>query len=65
MSSYKNEPINYISGFSDGLTKLEYFAGEAMKGLLSSGDRDVNVVSVNAILQAKALLAELEKEREG
>ena len=48
-----------------GLTKLEYAAIEAMKGLLNNKknrDTGVIVIASFAVIQAKALLAELEKE---
>jgi hypothetical protein len=44
---------------SSGLTKREYFAALAMQGLLAAGHYDT--VYHNAVIQADALIAELEK----
>jgi hypothetical protein len=44
-----------------GLTKLEYFAGLAMQGVLAEGVTSVSMVVPSAIGYAKSLLAELEK----
>lgn len=67
--AYPNElaaPTNdgYLS--TCGLTKREYFAGLAMQGMLSGEYREATPdqakwVSKNAVEQADALLAELEK----
>lgn len=51
----------------DGLTKREYFAGLAMQGLLANGSNrrglacDQDETPTEAIKQADALIAELEK----
>lgn len=53
-----------------GLSKIEYFAGLAMQGLLAS-DTDPNSdyweparLATKSVTYAKALLAEIEKEKE-
>ena len=57
-------PQQYTTG---GLSKLEYAAIEAMKGLLSSMDPQTSQatgeeIAAMAVSTAKTLLAELEKE---
>jgi hypothetical protein len=54
-----------------GLTKREYFAGLAMKGLLSSnmegmsiGRIDVQLFAETSVLMSDLLLAELEKTKQ-
>jgi len=52
---------------SNGLTKLEHFAGLAMQGLVTAQDEDgtwahdSKTVASTAVSYAKALLAELDK----
>lgn len=42
-----------------GLTKREYFAGEAMKGLLAGGMRDPSTTTIHALLCADRLIKKL------
>ena len=44
-----------------GITKLEYFAGLAMQGVLAEGITSSSMVAPLAVGYAKALLKELEK----
>ena len=47
-----------------GLTKREYFAGLAMQGLLAKDDeRAAKYISAQAVENADALLAELERTK--
>lgn len=64
------EPINphlvhthsgEVQEYSKGLTKLEYFAGLAMQGVLAEGITSSSMVAPLAIGYAKSLLKELEK----
>jgi hypothetical protein len=71
----RDEPIHPIGGggaVSIGLTKREYFAAMAMQGYLSSGhisgmvtNRVIvpDILAVEAVAYADALLIELEKSR--
>ena len=52
---------DYGDYHQSGLTKLEYFAGMAMRGLLSR-DIGYNRVTEDAVKLAKMLLDELAKE---
>ena len=63
-----NESIYPEKGISSGLTKLEYFAGQVMQGLLENqslivtfgdGDGDNTKVAKTAIQIAKTLIKEL------
>lgn len=49
---------------SQGLTKLEYFAGLAMQGILADPTRSASSVAIiqSSVLLARALCAELAKE---
>lgn len=54
----------YQPGF--GLTKLEFFSGMAMQGILTTTPRVINVeegIALAAVRCAKALIAELEKHQ--
>jgi hypothetical protein len=56
---HKNRAMN-------GLTKREYFAGLAMQGLCASDvewQRKSSVIARNAVIQADALLEELERTK--
>jgi hypothetical protein len=46
-----------------GMTKLEYFAGLAMQGILAEGNLHGREVVTNALWYAHEMLAELEKEK--
>jgi len=63
-----NESVYPEKGISSGLTKLEYFAGQVMQGLLENqslivtfgdGDGDNTKVAKTAIQIAKTLIKEL------
>lgn len=54
-------------GTCSGLTKREYFAGLAMQGLCASDvewQKKSSVIARNAVIQADALLAELDTTNE-
>lgn len=60
----KTEPNEsaFMGAYSGGLTKREYFAAMALQGLLAqNGSYDVS--SVQAVIEADALIEELNKER--
>ena len=46
----------------EGLTKLEYFAGLAMQGIVAREWYSADGMAADAVTCARALLAELEKE---
>lgn len=54
-----------VKKVTEGLTKLEYFAGLAMQGMLSNIPSDTNreYISLRAVLFAEALIKQLEKEQ--
>lgn len=60
LSAFPTQATGYI-----GLTKLEYFAGLAMQGILASCTGvdfvDAKTVAKHAVVYAKALVAEFEK----
>lgn len=66
--AFASSPTNDSSG-SDGLTKREYFAARAMQGLLSNSmySYDVTTRSCSklAVEQADALIAELNRKKDG
>jgi hypothetical protein len=53
---------NGMPVWSEGMTKLEYFAGLAMQGQLAGNVASYDLIAGNAVVMAKKLLAELEKE---
>jgi hypothetical protein len=53
---------NGMPVWSEGMTKLEYFAGLALQGMLCNSRRVPHDVAIDAVNYARALLAELEKE---
>jgi hypothetical protein len=60
-------PESGRSGSISGLTKREYFAGLAMQGILAHqtfGENDRKWIAGEALLQADALLAELNRAPE-
>ena len=68
----ENQPAFPISDVDEkpywsGLTKLEHFAGLAMQGILASPNLNIDLaeklIAEAAIVQAKALLDELEKQK--
>lgn len=72
MKDNANEPINPIRGKMQGetdyrgLTKREYFAGLAMRGLLGSGRRATDEpwkIAESAVKQADYIISELAKEK--
>jgi hypothetical protein len=50
------------SGYG-GLTKLEYFAGLAMQGIVARQWYNADGMATDAVTCARALLAEFEKEK--
>jgi len=60
-------PTSRTLGPRQGLTKLEHFAGLAMQGILASPNLNIDLaeklIAEAAIVQAKALLEELEKQK--
>ena len=53
---------NGMPVWSDGMTKLEYFAGLAMQGIVARQWYNADGMAADAVVCARALLAELEKE---
>jgi len=60
------ENFRWSDGVDLGLTKREYFAGLIMQGLCACADLALSrkVLAEEAVKQADALLAELEKTKE-
>ena len=58
----------HLLGSSIGLTKLEFFAGLAMQGLLAKGDIDLKdrfeATAIEAVAHAKVLIDELNNQDE-
>lgn len=54
-------PHNYSVGIQHGLTKREYFAAMAMQGLCADSMAPTFQIAEQAVIQADALLKELEK----
>jgi hypothetical protein len=50
------------AGPQGGMTKLEYFAGLAMQGIIARQWYNADGMAADAVVCARALLAELEKE---
>jgi NADPH-dependent curcumin reductase CurA len=69
IEAYWDNNLNKMIETHPGLTKLEYFAGIAMQGIISSypnfGDLNEEFVARVAVTHAKALIAELNKEPHG
>ena len=61
------DPLGNYYVEANGLTKLEHFAGLAMQGILASPNLNIDLaeklIAEAAIVQAKALLEELEKQK--
>jgi hypothetical protein len=55
-------PSDTPIGRDGGLTKLEYFAGLAMQGIVARQWYNADGMAADAVVCARALLAELEKE---
>jgi hypothetical protein len=54
-------PSDRPAGRDGGLTKLEHFAGLAMQGIVARQWYDPDGMAADAVVCARALLAELEK----
>ena len=63
----RGDPLGSYKCEAHGLTKLEHFAGMAMQGLCASEVADFAFTDIalaeTAVLRAKALLEELEKQQ--
>lgn len=62
MPAFPVEETSNSESLSFGLTKREYFAAMAMQGLLAqNGYNRFDLLAIDAVRQADALLEELEK----
>ena len=64
--THAHDFINHVPTITDGLSKREYFAAMAMKGILSNSHDNISNaasdVAENALLNADALINELNKK---